>query len=180
MATSATNWRDSIQNYVGEDPGTRSWSNLRSISYSRFFYPELSTSGYYFGLQTLYSYFLRCLGGTEGYSSKPVGAVYLYFTKSFFYLITSQGTTYGGPTYGSTFVFKTHYANNHVVYQDSWTNYGGFFFYAYSFNGVNGVSLQSKSPSAFYQYYGATNSNVAIGNHGGTPYQYLYTYSGQC
>ncbi len=66
MATSATNWRDSIQNYVGEDPGTRSWSNLRDKSYSRYFYPNFNITGYYQGYQILYSRFNRCLGLSEG------------------------------------------------------------------------------------------------------------------
>lgn len=180
MATSATNWRDSIQNYVGEDPGTRSWSNLRDKSYSRYFYPTLNTTGYYFGYQVLYSIFNRCLGASEGYTAKPVGAVYLYLAKSFYYIVTSQGFVYAGPSYGSTNLFKTHYAGNHTVYQDSWTNYGGYFNYGYEFSGVSAVYINSKSPGSFYQYYGATNSNVAIGNSSGTPYQRINTYGGQC
>lgn len=180
MATSATNWRDSIQNYVGEDPGTRSWSNLRDKSYSRYFYPVLQTNGYYFGYQTLISYFNRCLGLAEGYTPRPVGAVYLYGAKAYYYIVTSQGYVYAGPTYGSAYFYKTHYANNYTIFQDSWTNYGGYFNYGYSFNGVSAVYLNSRSPSAFYQYYGSTNSNVAIGNNSGTPYQRLVTYGGQC
>lgn len=180
MATSATNWRDSIQNYVGEDPGTRSWSNLRDKSYSRFFYPSLITTGYYFGYQVLYSNFNRCLGLSGGYTPKPVGNVYLYLTKYYYYIVTSFGGTYAGPSYGSAYTFKTHYAGNYTNYITSWTNYGGNFFGIYSFNGVSGVGLNSRSPSAFYAYYGSTNSNVAIGNSGGLPYQRLNTYVGQC
>jgi hypothetical protein len=180
MATSATNWRDAIQNYVGEDPGTRSWSNLRDKSYSRFFYPNLNTTGNYYGYQNLYSVFNRCLGLAEGYSPKPVGAVYLYIAKYFYYFISSFGVTYAGPSYGSSNLYKTHTANNSTVFQDSWTNFGGFFNYGYSFYGVSAVNLNSRSPSAFYQYYGSTNSNVAIGNNGGTPYQRINTYVGQC
>lgn len=180
MATSATNWRDSIQNYVGEDPGTRSWSNLRDKSYSRYFYPNFNITGYYQGYQILYSRFNRCLGLSEGYTPKPVGAVYLYATKSYYYIITSFGYTYAGPSYGSTFIYKSHTANNYTVFQDSWTNSGGFFNYGYSFSGVSAVYLNSRSPSAFYQYYGSTNSNVAIGNNGGIPYQRINTYGGQC
>lgn len=180
MATSATNWRDSIQDFVGEDPGTRSWSNLRNISYSRYFYPTLQTTGYYFGYQVLYSRFNRCLGASGAYTSKPTGNMYIYATKTYYYIVTDNGNVYQGPTYGSTGVYLTHYSSNHTLYQDSWTNYGGFFFYGYEFYGVSSVYLNSRSPSAFYQYYGSTNSNVAIGNSAGVPYQRLVTYGGQC
>lgn len=179
MATSATNWRDSIQNYVGEDPGTRSWSNLRDISYSRYFYPNFNITGYYFGYQVLYSRFNRCLGLSGGYTPKPVGAVYLYATKSYYYIVTSFGNVYAVSN-GSTYIYKEHTANNYTVFQDSWTNFGGYFNYGYSFYGVSAVYLNSRSPGAFYQYYGTSNSNVAIGNNGGIPYQQLNTYGGQC
>ena len=180
MATSATNWRDAIQNYIGEDPGTRSWSNLRDKSYSRYFYPNLNITGYYFGYQVMYSVFNRCLGLSGGYTPRPVGAVYLYLQKTFYYISTSFGYAYGGPSYGSAFMYKTHTANNYTVFQDSWSNYGGYTNYGYDFNGVSAVYVNSKSPSAFYQYYGSTNSNVAIGNNSGTPYQRINTYGGQC
>jgi len=180
MATSATNWRDSIQNYVGEDPGTRSWSNLRDKSYSRYFYPYVVSTGYYFGYQVLYSTFTRCLGPSGGYTPKPVGAVYLYMSKSYFYIVTSFGYIIAGPNYGSSFLYRTHSANQYTAYMNSWSNSGGFFNYGYSFSGVSAVYLNSRSPSAFYQYYGSTNSNVAIGNNGGIPYQRINTYGGQC
>lgn len=178
MALSATQWKSNIQNYNGEEGGARSWSNLRNKSYSRQFYPTLFTSGYYFGYQVLYSKYENCNGAEEGYSARPVENLYLYILKGFLYYVTSYGFAFVYYA-GYSYIFRTHYANNYSAYMNSWSNYGGTYGGASSFNGVNNVYLSGRSPSAFYQYYGSSNSNVAIGNTG-LPYHTINQFNYQC
>lgn len=179
MALSATGWKNNIENYNGKIVPNRSWSGMRNASYANFFFPNLYTTGYYFGNQVLYNYYNICGSGDEGYSPKPVENLYLYVVRYYYDAAFSFGVTYRTPTYGSAYSYVYHPPNNHVIFVTSWTNYGGFYFYGYSFYGVTSAVIASKSPYAFYQYYGSTNSNVAIGNTG-YPYHRINTYSGQC
>lgn len=181
MALSATGWKNNIENYNGQVQSTRSWSSMRNQSYSRYFYPNPYVTGYYYGYQNLYFYYQICnpSGETEGLTAKPVSNLGLYVVLYYYQAAFSFGTTYLSPTYGSQYFYFTHAANNHIAFATSWNNSGGFYNYGYSFYGVTSATLSSRTPSAFYQYYGSINSNVAIGN-AGYPYHRINTYNGQC
>ena len=56
--------------------------------------------------------------------------------------------------------FRSYFEKNNTILKNSYVN-------------------TAKNPTTEI-FYGSTNSNVAIGNNSGTPYQRINTYGGQC